>query len=82
MLAAVCAEGFTTITNAAREPEIVDLGNFLNCMGAKVRGMGGSVIKIEGGEQASRCGVYDNARPYCCRNISGRICDYGRRDMS
>lgn len=48
MLAAVCAEGFTTITNAAREPEIVDLGNFLNCMGAKVRGMGGSVIKIEG----------------------------------
>ena len=48
MLAAVCADGFTTITNAAREPEIVDLGNFLNCMGAKVRGMGGSVIKIEG----------------------------------
>ena len=35
MLAAVCADGFTTITNAAREPEIVDLGNFLNCMGAK-----------------------------------------------
>lgn len=48
MLAAVCADGFTTITNAAREPEIVDLGNFLNCMGAKVHGMGGSVIKIEG----------------------------------
>ena len=47
-ISAVCAEGFTTITNAAREPEIVDLGNFLNCMGAKVRGMGGSVIKIEG----------------------------------
>ena len=35
MLAAVCAEGFTTTTNAAREPEIVDLGNFLNCMGVK-----------------------------------------------
>lgn len=51
MLAAVCGEGYTTITNAAREPEIVDLGNFLNCMGAKVHGMGGSVIVIEGVEK-------------------------------
>lgn len=41
-------DGFTTITNRRSEPEIVDLGNFLNCMGAKVHGMGGSVIKIEG----------------------------------
>lgn len=48
MLAAVCADGVTTVTNAAREPEITDLGNFLNRMGAKVRGMGGSVITIEG----------------------------------
>ena len=48
MLAAVCADGTTTISNAAREPEITDLGNFLNCMGAKVTGMGTSVITIEG----------------------------------
>lgn len=48
MLAAACADGVTTVTNAAREPEITDLGRFLNCMGAKVRGMGGSVITIEG----------------------------------
>lgn len=48
MLAAVCADGVTTISNAAREPEITDLGNFLNCMGAKVSGMGTSIITIEG----------------------------------
>lgn len=48
MLAAVCADGVTIISNAAREPEITDLGNFLNCMGAKVSGMGTSVITIEG----------------------------------
>ncbi len=51
MLAAVCASGITTISNAAREPEITDLGNFLNCMGAKVAGMGTSVIAIEGVEK-------------------------------
>ena len=48
MLAAVCAEGTTTISNAAREPEIVDLGKFLCSMGAKVQGTGTSVITIEG----------------------------------
>lgn len=48
MLAAVCADGTTTISNAAREPEIVDLGNFLNKMGARVSGIGTSVITIEG----------------------------------
>ncbi len=48
MLAAVCADGTTTISNAAREPEIVDLGNFLNKMGARVSGVGTSVITIEG----------------------------------
>ena len=51
MLAGVCASGTTTISNAAREPEIVDLGNFLNKMGANVRGMGTSVITIEGVEK-------------------------------
>ncbi len=50
MLAAVMAEGTTTITNAAREPEIVDLQNFLQALGAKIRGAGSSVIVIEGGK--------------------------------
>lgn len=49
MLAAVAAEGTTTITNAAREPEIVDLQDFLLAMGAAVRGAGSSVITVEGG---------------------------------
>ncbi|MFZ5352675.1 MAG: UDP-N-acetylglucosamine 1-carboxyvinyltransferase [Bacillota bacterium] len=48
MLAAVSAEGLTTIHNAAREPEIEDLQLFLNKMGAKVEGAGSSTVKIEG----------------------------------
>ena len=49
MLCAVGGSGSTTITNAAREPEIVQLQDFLNKMGARVRGAGGSVITVEGG---------------------------------
>lgn len=48
MLAAVLAEGLTVIENAAREPHIVDLANFLNAMGADVKGAGTDVIKIRG----------------------------------
>ena len=48
MLAAVLAEGDTLISNAAREPEIVDLQNYLNKMGACVRGAGSNVIHIRG----------------------------------
>ncbi|WP_153126325.1 UDP-N-acetylglucosamine 1-carboxyvinyltransferase [Peribacillus tepidiphilus] len=48
MMAAVLAEGTTIIDNAAKEPEIVDLANFLNKMGAKVKGAGTATIKIEG----------------------------------
>lgn len=48
MLAAVKAEGETVIKNAAREPEIVDLQNFLNAMGGKVTGAGTSEIRIDG----------------------------------
>lgn len=48
ILTSVLAEGKTTITNAAREPEIIDLQNFLNKMGAKVKGAGTDEIEIEG----------------------------------
>ena len=51
MMAATTAEGTTVIENAAEEPEIVDLANFLNSMGANVRGAGTNVIKIEGVEK-------------------------------
>lgn len=50
MMAATTAIGTTIIENAAKEPEIVDLANFLNAMGAKVRGAGTGVIRIEGVE--------------------------------
>jgi len=48
MLAAVRAKGLTILENAAKEPHIVDLANFLNTMGADVRGAGTDVIKIHG----------------------------------
>lgn len=51
ILASVLAEGTTIITNAAREPEIIDLQNFLNKMGAKVVGAGTDEIQIEGVKQ-------------------------------
>ena len=51
ILASCLAEGTTIINNAAREPEIVDLQNFLNKMGAKIKGAGTSHIEIEGVKQ-------------------------------
>ena len=48
MMAATLAEGTTVIENAAREPEVVDLANYLNKMGAKITGMGTATIEIEG----------------------------------
>ncbi len=48
MMAAVLAKGTTRICNAAREPEIVDLQNFLNAMGARIRGAGTDTIEIQG----------------------------------
>ena len=55
MLAAVKARGLTIIENAAKEPHIVDLANFLNSMGADIRGAGTDVIKIRGVEQLHGC---------------------------
>lgn len=48
MMAAALAEGTTILENPAEEPEIVDLANYLNQMGAKIRGAGTNVIRIEG----------------------------------
>ena len=55
MLAAVRAKGLTIIENAAKEPHIVDLANFLNSMGADVRGAGTDVIKIRGVDKLHGC---------------------------
>lgn len=62
MLAAVCAAGTTTITNAAREPEIVDLQTFLRKLGASVHGAGTSTVVVEGAEQPLHS---------CCHRILG-----------
>ncbi len=53
MMAATLAEGRTTIENAAREPEVADLANCLNAMGARVSGAGGDVISVEGVDRLS-----------------------------
>lgn len=50
MLAATLADGLTVIESAAKEPHIVDVANFLNCMGANIKGAGTDVIKIRGVE--------------------------------
>jgi UDP-N-acetylglucosamine 1-carboxyvinyltransferase len=55
MMAATLAEGTTVIENAAEEPEVVDLANYLNRMGAKIRGAGTGSIRIEGVEKLKGC---------------------------
>ncbi|RBP62061.1 UDP-N-acetylglucosamine 1-carboxyvinyltransferase [Alkalibaculum bacchi] len=55
MLAAVKAEGMTVIENAAREPHVVDVANFLNLMGANIKGAGTDIIKINGVTELRGC---------------------------
>ncbi len=55
MLAAVLAKGITTIDNAAKEPHVVDLANFLNTCGARITGAGTDMIKIRGVEKLHGC---------------------------
>lgn len=55
MMAAVHAKGRTTIENAAKEPEIIDVATLLNKMGAQIRGAGTNVITIDGVEELSGC---------------------------
>ena len=58
MLAAVKAEGMTTIVNAAKEPHVVDVANFLNCMGASIKGAGTDMIRIKGTKTLHGCSGY------------------------
>ncbi|MBP3832040.1 MAG: UDP-N-acetylglucosamine 1-carboxyvinyltransferase [Clostridia bacterium] len=58
MLAAVLAEGTTIIENAAKEPHIVDVANFLNTMGADIRGAGTDTIKVIGKEELTGNSTY------------------------
>ena len=58
MLAAVLADGITTIDNAAKEPHVVDVANFLNAMGADIHGAGTDMIKITGVEKLNGNNTY------------------------
>lgn len=55
MMASVYAKGRTTIENAAKEPEIIDVATFLNKMGAQIRGAGTNIITIDGVDELSGC---------------------------
>lgn len=55
LMAATLAEGITVLENAAREPEVIDLANMLNSMGAKISGIGTDTLTIEGGEALHGC---------------------------
>jgi UDP-N-acetylglucosamine 1-carboxyvinyltransferase len=63
LMAAALAEGTTIIENAAREPEVVDLANFLNAMGAKIHGAGTDVLEVEGVEALSGEGLHYRILP-------------------
>ncbi|NOQ63261.1 MAG: UDP-N-acetylglucosamine 1-carboxyvinyltransferase [Methyloprofundus sp.] len=63
LMAAVLAEGTTIIENAAREPEVNDLAHFLNKLGAKITGIGTSILEIEGVERLGVEGLHYNVLP-------------------
>lgn len=58
MLAAVLAEGRTVMENAAKEPHVVDVANFLNKMGARIKGAGTDTIRIDGVEELRGCSYH------------------------
>lgn len=83
MLAAVAAQGVTTITNAAREPEITDLQNFLNTMGADIRGAGSSVVTVRGGRPlhgGEHTVIAD--RIVACTYLSAAACAGGEAEVT
>lgn len=63
MMAAAVADGVTIIENAAREPEVVDLADFLNAMGAKIHGAGTDILEIEGVKSLSGEGLHYQILP-------------------
>ena len=82
ILAAVKAKGETVITNAAREPEIVDMVSFLNKCGARIRGAGGSTIAIDGVERLEGC-CYNIMpdRIAAATYVSAAVCSRGEIEL-
>ena len=62
MMAAAMAPGRTIIENAAREPHVVDVANFLNSMGANIKGAGTDIIRIKGVEKTTSYGIRNYTR--------------------
>ncbi len=79
MMAATLAQGTTTLENAAREPEIVDLARCLVAMGARIDGAGTDRIVIEGVASPARRDARDHAGPHRDRDVSRRSRRGGRR---
>jgi UDP-N-acetylglucosamine enolpyruvyl transferase len=79
LMAATLAKGTTVINNAACEPEIVDVADCLNKMGAKITGAGTRRIVIEGVEQAARRASYRFAGSYRNRDLCHGGCHDRRR---
>ena len=82
MIAATLAEGVTTLENVAKEPHVVDVANFLNSMGANIRGAGTDVIKIQGVTRLKGCDysgdVYiKNVIPKHLESISAKLTEMG-----
>ena len=63
MMAASMADGRTIIENCAREPHVVDVANFLNSMGANIKGAGTDVIRIRGVQKLHRTELFDHSGP-------------------
>ena len=72
MMAATMAEGETILENVAKEPHVVDVANFLNSMGANIKGAGTDVIRIKGGETSSRNKLFDHPGSDRGRNLHVR----------
>ena len=79
LMAATLAEGTTTLENAAREPEVVDLARCLVAMGAKIAGAGTDRIVVEGVDATARCESRGDARPDRDRNVRRGDRGGGRR---
>ena len=76
LMAATLAEGETVIENAAREPEVVDLADFLISMGARIRGAGTDKIVVEGVQASDRRQLRRVAGPDRDGHVPGRRCDH------
>ena len=79
MMAAALAKGRTTLLNAAREPEVQDLGHCLQAMGAQIKGIGTDTITIDGGRGAARCRALGITRPDRDGHVRRGCGHHGRR---